>query len=441
MMTSTRSSQISDPQLHAPSVEYTKHENFSTTNHPSDDPNAVKAEAGRHAKDNEMLPTRSAVISLGLTLSLVAPLYSQSTVLRSAHHDYRVVTVVEELEHPWSIAFLPAGDMLVTEQPGRLRIVRKGRLLTKAVDGTPTVHAEGQGGLLDVVLHPDFATNRLLYLSFSKPASEGKSATTAVIRGRFENDRLTAVEEIFEAVSQGRGHFGSRLAFDQAGFLFITVGDRQAPPNGDLETHPAQDLSNHHGTTLRILDDGRVPADNPFVGRDAVRPEIWSYGHRNAQGLAIHPESGDVWLNEHGPQGGDELNLVRSGLNYGWPVVGFGVNYRTGAAIHEGTHREGTEQPVHVWVPSIAASGLLIYTGDRFRKWRGNLFVGGLAGEQLARLTMDGQHVVIEETLVHGMGRIRDVRQGPDGYIYLAIDGEEESTLTPVIRLEPTGGQ
>jgi glucose/arabinose dehydrogenase len=383
-----------------------------------------------------MIRTSLALTAAGLFLSVASPVSGQSPVLRSAFHDYRVVTVVDGLEHPWSIAFLPGGDMLVTERPGRLRVVRQGTLLADPVPGVPEVLAQGQGGLLDVVPHPDFASNRLLYLSYSKPNADGSAATTAVVRGRFENDRLTGVEEIFEAVSQGRGHYGSRLAFDRNGFLFITVGDRQAPARGDLETHPAQDLSNHHGTINRIHDDGRVPADNPFVDRADARPEIWSYGHRNPQGLAIHPETGGVWLNEHGPQGGDELNLSRPGLNYGWPVVGYGVNYRSGAAIHEGTHREGMEPPVHFWVPSIATSGLLIYTGDRFPDWRGNVFVGGLAGEQLARLSMDGQQVEIEETLVHGMGRIRDVRQGPDGYIYLAID-DRQGTPTPIVRLEP----
>ena len=326
--------------------------------------------------------------------------------------------------------------MLITEKPGRLRIVRNGRLLPDPVAGVPEVHNQGQGGLLDVVPHPDFASNRLLYLSFSKPNADRSAATTAVVRGRFENDRLANVEEIFVAVSEGRGHYGSRLAFDRNGFLFITVGERQVPSRGDLEAHPAQDISNHHGTINRLHDDGRVPADNPFVNRDGARSEIWSYGHRNPQGLAIHRETGDVWASEHGPQGGDELNLIRPGLNYGWPVVGYGVNYRTGTAIHEGTHREGMEPPVHVWVPSIATSGLLIYTGDQFPEWQGNLFVGGMAGQQLARLTMDGQQVVIEETLVHGMGRIRDVRQGPDGYIYLAID-HRGGELTPIVRLEP----
>ena len=369
-------------------------------------------------------------------VSLVVSADAQEPVMRSAYHDYRIVTVAEGLEHPWSIAFLPGGDMLVTERPGRLRIIRDGSLLPDAVEGLPEVFAQGQGGLLDVVPHPDFATNSLLYLSYSKPYPDGESATTTIIRGRFENDRLSDVEELFQANSRGRGHYGSRIAFDGNGYIFFSVGDRQVPSRGDLEAHPAQDVSNHHGTINRLHDDGRVPTDNPFADQAGAEPSIWSYGHRNPQGLAIHPETGDLWINEHGPQGGDELNLVQPGLNYGWPVVGYGVNYRSGSAIHEGTLREGMEPPTHFWVPSIATSGLMIYAGDRFPEWNGNIFVGGMAGQQLARLTMDGQDVVIEETLVHGMGRIRDVRQGPDGYIYLAIE-DRRGEPTPIVRLEP----
>src|SRR5688572_7034332 len=306
------------------------------------------------------------LLTLGVaSLVLITAVSGEAQVLRSARHDYRVVEVASGLVNPWSMAFLPGGDVLITERPGRLRIVRQGKLLAQPVTGVPKVFAEGQGGLLDVLLHPNFTSNRLLYLSFSKPDASGSKATTAVVRGRFEKDALTNIEQIFEAKTEGRGHYGSRLAIDRNGFLFITVGDRQAPPEGNLAAHPAQDLSNHHGRTIRLHDDGRVPADNPFVGRTDARPEIWSYGHRNPQGLAIHPETGDIWLNEHGPQGGDELNLIRRGLNYGWPVVGYGVNYRTGSAIHQGTHREGMEPPVHIWVPSIGISGLLIYTGDR----------------------------------------------------------------------------
>ncbi len=385
-----------------------------------------------------MIRTSLALTGAGLLLSVATPtpVAGQSPVMRSAFHDYRVVPVAEGLEHPWSIAFLPDGDMLITERPGRLRIVRHGTLLPDPVPGVPEVLAQGQGGLLDVVPHPDFASNRLLYLSFSKPYADGNGATTAVVRGRFENDRLTDVEELFEAVSRGGGHYGSRLAFDGNGYLFITVGDRQAPPRGDLEAHPAQDLSNHHGTINRIHEDGRVPADNPFVDRPGARPEIWSYGHRNPQGLVIHPETGDIWATEHGPQGGDELNLIRAGMDYGWPVIGYGVNYRSGSAIHIGTHREGLESPIHFWVPSIATSGLMLYTGDRFPEWRGSMFVGGMVGQQLARLSMNGQDIGIEETLVYGLGRVRDIRQGPDGYIYLAID-DRQGGPTPVVRLEP----
>ena len=380
---------------------------------------------------------RCAVLAVAAALLVAAPTAARAQVYESARHDFRVVTVAEGLEHPWSIAFLPEGDILVTERPGRLRVIRDGRLLPAPVEGVPPVFAVGQGGLLDVVPHPDFESNRLLYLTYSKPLG-GQESTTAVIRGRFENDRLADVEEIFEAATRGRGHYGSRLAFDGTGHVFVSVGERMASPSGDLEAHPAQDLSNHHGTINRLNEDGSVPQDNPFVNHPGVRPEIWSYGHRNPQSLAIHPETGELWEAEHGPQGGDEINLIRPGTNYGWPVVGFGMNYGSGRAIHEGTLREGMQPPVHVWVPSIATSGMMIYDGDRFPEWRGDVFVGGLAGEQLARVEIEDGVSVLEETLLRGFGRIRDVRQGPDGYIYLAID-DRVNGLTPIVRLEPAG--
>ena len=380
----------------------------------------------------------SALTGAGLVFSLAAQAGAQDPVHRSAQHDYRVVTVAEGLQNPWSIAFLPGGDILVSERPGRLRIIRGGRLLPDSVPGLPAIRAGGQGGLLDVAPHPAFATNHLVYFSYAKPSPDASEGTTAVARARFENDRLTDVQEIFEAKvwSQGRGHHGSRLAFDRNGYLFISLGDRQVPPAGNQEAHPAQDLSNHFGTIIRLHDDGRVPADNPFVGRAGAQPEIWTYGHRNVQGLVIHPQTGDVFATEHGPQGGDELNFIQPGRNYGWPVIGFGVNYRTGAALHGGTHRDGMEQPVHVWVPSIATSGLMVYGGDKFPGWRGNIFAGGMAGEQLVRLTMDGRRVMNTELLAQRMGRVRDVREGPDGFIYLAID-HREGGLTPILRLEP----
>ena len=384
-------------------------------------------------------PTRI-FIAAGLLLSVGTPVLGQSPVLRSAHHDYRVVTVADGLIGPWSIAFLPGGDILITEKAGRLRLVRNGVLRMAPIEGVPEVLDQGQGGLMDVLPHPDFQSNQFVYLTYSKPIGDGTEATTAIARGRFVNDRLTDVEDIFVAETRGRaGHYGSRLAFDADGYLFVTVGERQIPSRGDLEAHPAQDITNHHGTVNRLNDDGTVPSDNPFVGQGDARPEIWSYGHRNPQGLAIHPETGDIWVTEHGPQGGDELNRIRPGLNYGWPVIGYGVNYGSGLAIHEGTRRDGIESPTHFWVPSIATAGLMIYTGDLFPAWKGNIFAGGLAGQQMARLTMDGQRVVREETLLQGLGRIRDIRQSPDGYIYVAIDGRAQPSA--VVRLEPAGAR
>ena len=404
-----------------------------------------------------MIGALSKVAATGIVVAGVAfvilgtHVSSQALLVRSALHDFHVVPVAETLVTPWSMAFLPDGDMLITERPGRLRIVRNGSLLPDPVAGVPEVFAEGQGGLLDVLPHPDFVSNHLLYLSYSAP--NGGESTTAVSRGRFEGDRLVNVEEIFVAQTRGRGHYGSRLAFSRDGFLFITVGERQAPvdegerPNNrglslaELEAHPAQDLSNHHGIVVRLHEDGRVPDDNPFVGQAGTLPEIWSYGHRNPQGLAIHPVTGDVWITEHGPQGGDELNLIEAGRNYGWPIVGYGVNYGSGLAIHEGTQRAGMESPVHFWVPSIATSGLAFYTGDRFPNWRGNLLVGGLVGEQVDRLTMspDGKTVVRRETILQGMGRVRDVRQGADGYVYVSIEDRDGDVALPsaVVRLEP----
>jgi glucose/arabinose dehydrogenase len=391
--------------------------------------------------DNAVMKrTLLSLLALGFAVSGGVMLSAQ-TAMRSALHDYRVMPVVEGLVQPWSLAFLPGGDMLVTERPGRLRIIRQGKLQPQPVEGLPPMFSgNNQAGLLEVMPHPSFASNRLLYITYSKPLEGGKESTTALIRGRFENDRLTNVEQLFESVSRGRGHYGGKIAFDNKGFLFLTLGDRQVPPEGDLEKHPAQDLSNHHGTIVRLHDDGRVPADNPFVKQANAKPEIWSYGHRNVQGIAIHPETGDVWANEHGPQGGDEVNRVLPGRNYGWPVIGYGVNYRTGLAIHSGTHRDGMEQPAHIWVPSIGISGMIIYSGDKFPQWRGNMFVAGMAGQQLVRLTLKGQSIVGEETLAQGLGRIRDIRQSPDGFIYLVIE-DRDGKPTPVVRLEPTPRQ
>ncbi|MFX4228757.1 MAG: PQQ-dependent sugar dehydrogenase [Porticoccaceae bacterium] len=354
----------------------------------------------------------------------------------ATHHNYRTVAMADGLVQPWSMAWLPNGDMLITEKPGRLRILRDGQLLADAVPGVPEVFYQGQGGLFDVVPHPDFADNQLLYLSFAKPTG-GDGSTTAIVRGRFVNDRLTNVEEIFSANSVGRGHYGGRIAFDEDGYLFLSIGDRQAAPEGDLENHPAQDTSNHHGAIVRLNDDGSVPNDNPFVGERGYEPAIWSYGHRSPQGLAFHPETGDLWETEHGPQGGDELNHIVAGNNYGWPVIGYGVNYGPGKPIHDSIRRDGMEQPEHIWVPSIGTSGLMIYTGDKFPEWYGDIFAGGLVGTQLGHIMLEDDYRTVEreETLLADIGRIRDVRQGPEGYIYVAIDGGDD--MTTIMKLEP----
>lgn len=375
-----------------------------------------------------------------LALAAVAALcaQAQARVFESDEHRFRVVTVVAGVKHPWSIAFLPGGDMLFTQRTGELRLVRDGMLLEQPLAGVPDALVRGQGGLQEVAVHPDFEVNRIVYLSYSK--AEGNRNTTALVRARLEGDRLLQVEEIFEAEawSAAPGHFGAKLAFDGNGHLFLSVGDRMARPQGNLESHPAQALGSHAGTIVRLREDGSVPDDNPFAGNSGALPEIWSYGHRNPQGLYYHPATGRLWSTEHGPQGGDELNLILPGLNYGWPVIGFGVNYGAGTPIHAASEREGMEQPVTYWTPSIGASGLIVYEGDAFPRWRGDLFAGGLAPthRRLSRIRTDDEgRVVTREPLLKDVYRLRDIRQGPDGFIYLATDGRR-GQLTDIVRLE-----
>jgi aldose sugar dehydrogenase len=343
-----------------------------------------------------------------------------------ATHDYGVTEVVTGLEHPWAVAFLPGGDLLITERPGRIRLVRDGQLRPEPVAGAPDARAGGQGGMLDLALHPDFATNRLVYISYSKAVEGGR--TTAVARARWDNDRLEGLADVFVADAVGGGrHFGSRLAFDHDGFLFITVGDRG-------EQDRAQDLTDHAGTTIRLHDDGRVPADNPFVDRDDALPEIYTYGNRNAQGMAVHPETGEVWQNEHGPGAGDEINLMRAGGNYGWPVVRFGADY-DGTPFPDPRPDDGFIEPLVDWTdPDFPPSGMAFYTGDRFPNWKGHTFHGGLAPRHLRRVVFDGTRPVHQEELLTDYGeRIRAVYDGPDGYLYLLTD----SATGALVRLEP----
>ena len=371
---------------------------------------------------------QAALVVVALIAAQPACSSEPSATVATAQGPVRLVTVASGLEHPWGMAFLPDGSVLVTERPGRMRVVSADGRLGAPLEGLPAVDARGQGGLLDVQLDPQFADNRLVYWSYAEPRSGGNG--TAVARGRLGERGLTDVQVIFrqDLTIEGRHHFGSRLVFDRSGRLFVTLGDRNS------ERARAQTLDTHIGKVVRIERDGGVPADNPFVGRADAKPETWSYGHRNVQGAALHPVTGELWTNEHGPRGGDELNRTLAGLNYGWPKVTYGVEY-SGRTISESPTAPGIEPPVHYWVPSIATSGLLFYTGDKFPQWRGSAFVGGLASQQLSRLEMDGDRVVREEVLLKGVikQRVRDVEQGPDGFIYLLTD-EADGRL---VRIEP----
>ena len=340
----------------------------------------------------------------------------------------RVVEVAHGLKVPWSLAFLPDGRMLVTERPGRMRMVSPDGRFSEPLAGLPKVYAEGQGGLLDVVLGPGFVNDGLIYFSYAEPVLGG--ARTAVARARLDaaNLRVREVTRIFaqnEAPS-GSSHWGSRLVFDRQGNLFVTLGERFS------HRDRAQGLDSHLGKIVRIRPDGAIPDDNPFRNREKVRPEIWSYGHRNVQGAAVHPETGKLWAHEHGPQGGDEVNIILPGRNYGWPVITHGREYVTGLRIGEGTHRADVAPPLYVWTPSIAPSGMAFYTGEAIPQWRGSLFVGALRGSMLVRLELEGDRVRREERLLTEIDhRIRDVRQSPDGKLYLL-----DESAGRILRLE-----
>jgi glucose/arabinose dehydrogenase len=342
--------------------------------------------------------------------------------------EIHVEAFADGLFYPWAIAFLPDGDMLVTERPGNLRHVSATGALSDPIAGVPEVDVRNQGGLLDVALDPDFASNRLVYLSFSE-AGEGGNGT-AVARGRLNDDMsaLEAVEVIFSQKPKvdSTAHFGSRLVFDRQGNLFVTMGDRS---NAEFRDQ-AQNLGSHIGTIARIRPDGSVPDDNPFVGRDDALPEIYAYGIRNSQAAALHPETGELWEIEHGPRGGDELNVIRPGENYGWPIVTLGVEY-SGFTIGDGLKTApGMVDSIYSWTPVIAPSGMLFYSGDAFPAWQGDLFVGGLASKALVRLELEGERVVHEERLLEPLGlRIRDVVQGPDGALYVATDEDKGQIL------------
>lgn len=345
-------------------------------------------------------------------------------VVTSQDQNFMVQEVVSGLGVPWGMAFLPDGSMLITERAGTLRYVKDGSLQPDPVRGVPEVFARGQGGLLDIVLHPNYSENGWIYLSYSEPGGEG--GHTAIMRAKLRDNELVEKEVIFRgAPYTNRGHhFGSRIAFDNDGYLYFSIGDRGARDD-------AQDLSLSAGKSFRIYDDGRIPSDNPFVNVPGARTETFTYGNRNIQGMTKHPVTGKIWSHEHGPRGGDEINILRAGNNYGWPVISFGINY-DGTIITPDTAKAGMEQPLHYWTPSIAPSGMTFITGDKYPNWTGDLMSGSLSFQFLQRTVLDGETVVKEERLVEGIGRVRDVRQAPDGYIYLSVDTGKILRLIPV---------
>jgi glucose/arabinose dehydrogenase len=371
---------------------------------------------------------RSLAIMAALAMTAVSGCAAEDGVIDTEAGKIKFETVAKGLAHPWGLAFLQDGSFLVTERPGRLRLVSKTGEVSKPLTGVPEVFAEGQGGLLDVALDPDFASNRLVYLSYSEPGEGG--AGTAVARGKLADGGLENLEVIFrqEPKVGGGNHFGSRLAFAPDGKLFITLGER-------FTFTPAQDLSNDLGKIVRINPDGSVPDDNPFVGQKGARPEIWSYGHRNPQGAAINPSSGKLWESEFGPWGGDELNIPQAGRNYGWPVVSWGKHYDGTRIPAPPTHPEFADAIAH-WTPVISPSGIAFYTGDSIPAWKGNLLIGGLSSEALVRLTLDGETVKAEERIPMGT-RIRDVAQAPDGSVYLLSDEDDGKVLR--LTLEKAG--
>lgn len=377
-------------------------------------------------------PLVACMIALGAALGASsAPSLAQSpapAVVKTERGEVEVATFARGLERPWGLAFLPDGRMLVTEKPGRLRIVDAQGTVSAPVAGVPAVSSGGQGGLLDVAPSPGFATDRTVFLSYAEPTERG--GRTAVMRAVLDGGALREQTVIFRQSpdASGGNHWGSRLVFDREGNLFVTLGDRYALRD------QAQDLGTHVGKVVRIRPDGAVPKDNPFVGRSGALPEIWSYGHRNVQGAALHPATGRLWTHEHGPQGGDELNLTLPGRNHGWPVITYGREYGIGTKIGEGTERADVHPPLLQWTPSIAPSGLAFYAGDRFPAWRGNALVGALKFRSLYRLELDGEKVVRQERMLESVNRrIRDVRVGPDGLVYLLTDDTDGA----ILRLSP----
>ncbi|SDW34961.1 PQQ-dependent sugar dehydrogenase [Nitrosomonas communis] len=362
------------------------------------------------------------IIKLFALFALSSPYFFSTAYAQSSQVKFDVHVLVNGLNHPWSMVFLPDGQILLTERIGQLRIVSTDGKISAPIKGVPAVFAEDQGGLLGLALDPDFSKNHLIYFSYAE--SQADKAGTVVARAKLVDMALENLQVIFrqQPKTDGNKHFGSRLVFAPDGNLFVTLGERFKSMD------QAQQLDNHLGKLVRIRSDGSVPSDNPFVRDSRAKPEIWSYGHRHIQGAAIHPGTGELWIHEHGPRGGDEINIPKPGKNYGWPLASYGIHYWMVPIKKEHAER-GFEEPIYYWTPSIAPSGMMFYQGNMFPEWKGNLFVGALAGKHLARLVVNGKNVMSEEKLLKDSARIRDVAAGPDGAIYLLTDEENGKLL------------
>ncbi len=354
-----------------------------------------------------------------------AALLSILTSITVAEEGYKIETVVEGIAIPWGMVWLPDGDMVVTNRTGEMYRVKNGKV-GPAISGLPEIHVNGQGGLLDLELHPNYADNGWLYISYSSPEGEDRGSHTAVMRAKVDGNRLSDQQVLYKAGPNTRRgqHYGGRIEFDNDGFMFFSIGER-----GARDDNP-QDISRDGGKIYRLTDDGKVPSDNPFVGNESAIQAMYSYGHRNPQGMDLNPTSGKIWVHEHGPRGGDEVNIIKPGANYGWPILSYGINY-IGTKFAEGTEREGMESPIHYWDPSIAPSGMTFVTSDKYPEWKGDLLVGSLKFRYLVHLDVEGDTINKATVMFENIGRVRNIRQGPDGYLYVATEGNGIVRILP----------
>nr|WP_136250935.1 PQQ-dependent sugar dehydrogenase [Ningiella ruwaisensis] len=370
----------------------------------------------------------SLFVLAGLSVSACAQVESPPIEASTTDSAYELVNVTNEVAIPWGMVWLNESEMLVTERSGELRMIRDGKLLEQKIANVPAVDARNQGGLLDIEKHPNYDENGWLYISYSGFEGEGEGSNTTLIRAKLDKEAmaLTNIEQLFEAApnTDNTRHFGSRIEFDDEGFLYLSVGDR-----GDRDVNP-QRLDRDAGKVHRLLDDGSVPSDNPFVSQENANPTIYSYGHRNPQGMAMHPKTGDIWTHEHGPRGGDEINRIQKAVNYGWPVISYGINYN-GTSFTEITAKEGMAQPDWQWTPSIAPSGMVFVDSERYPQWNGHMIVGSLKFAQLVLVEMDGNEIKGHSKLFDGIGRVRSLSMSPDGFLYVGVDGKGIYKVTP----------